>query len=88
MNKIVLLLSFLLVSCASIPDAIVPPTEREVALDPRILTYCDPLVKLPPAPTFDDVLNVSLKNMELYYICADKQKSSVELLKKVSNRKE
>jgi hypothetical protein len=88
MNKWILIL-LLLTGCATvIPDAVLPPPEKVVRIDPRILELCEPLRNLPETATFDDVLTVTLANFELYVACSTKQSRAVKLLKEFSNYKE
>jgi len=79
-------LLLLLAGCITTPDAIVPPTERTVHVDPRILELCEPLEKLPDTSTFEDLLAITITNFELYSECATKQKVSATLLKRFANR--
>lgn len=77
----------LLVSCSTTPTAILTPTDRTVHIDARILELCGPLEKVIVGASFDEALTVTIRNYELYRVCADKQKASVELLKEFSNTK-
>ena len=88
MRKVSFLLLFLLSACATKPpDSIIPPQTQIIELEPSTLELCDPLKKLNPSATFDDYLVFILDNVNMYAKCADKQKTSVELLKQISNKK-
>ena len=80
-----LLILLLLFGCAT-KDAIVVPPEKVVQIDPRTLELCDPLNALPEQASFEDLLTVTIGNIELYANCANRQKNSVILLKKFSNK--
>ena len=84
MNKFIVIL-MLLSGCATQPDVILPPPEKVISLDPSAYELCKPLLKVPLSSTFEDILKVSLDNIELYADCYNKQKNSVKLLKKISN---
>jgi hypothetical protein len=83
-----LILSILLVSCATNSGLVLPSNDQVIKLDPRALAECDPLLSIQPPITFENVLKISLDNIELYAKCADKQKASIKLLKQISNIKE
>lgn len=87
MNKLILIL-VLLAGCAAPKDAIVPPPERTVHIDPRVLELCDPLINLSEQASFDDLLATTVANFEIYNNCALKQRNSVILLKKFANKEE
>lgn len=86
MNKLIFL-SLLLTACTtSKPDAVVPPPEKVVHIDARILEPCEPLVGVSATEvTFEDILASTITNFEIYRDCSNKQKNSVILLKKFSN---
>jgi hypothetical protein len=88
--KILIILIFLLVGCATtkIPDAVLPPVEKTVRIDPRIFELCDPLKNLPENASFEDVLAITISNFEIYSTCSIKQSKAVKLLKEFSNYKE
>lgn len=84
-----LLILLILVGCATKPDAIVPPPEKYVHIDPRILEPCENLIELPPdTSTFEDLLKITLVNFEIYSDCALKHRNSTILLKKFANKEE
>ena len=85
-----LLITLLLSGCfATVPDAVAPPPEKVVHIDPRVLEPCEPLLKLPDQSTsFEDVISITLANYEIYSNCATKQKNSSILLREFSNTKE
>jgi len=83
-----LLLVLLLAGCASTPTAILPPPDKTVKLDPRMLELCEFVNKLPEKASFEDVLSITITNLELYASCANKQKNSVKILKEFANMKE
>lgn len=87
--KILLILLFI-AGCTTtkVPDAVLPPPEKVVRIDPRILELCEPLKNLPETATFEDVLVITLTNFEIYSACSVKQSKAVRLLKEFSNNKE
>ncbi len=87
MNKLILVVAILLASCATKPDAIVPPVEKKVHIDSSILEPCEPLPSLIKGygSSFEDILLNDMTIMGLYAKCADKQKTSATLLRKFSN---
>lgn len=90
MSKIIVLIMFILLSGCSIfkKDAIVPPPEKVVQIDPRVLELCEPLNGLSEEATFEDLLATTVFNFELYNACAQKQRNSVILLKKFANKED
>jgi hypothetical protein len=89
--KYLLILLILLAGCASkppVPDAVLPPKEKVVYIDPRMLELCDPLQNLPAESNFEEVLAVTINNFEVYTACSAKQSRAVRLLRKFSNQKE
>lgn len=76
------LLILLLSGCASTPAI----TEKTVSLDPRVLELCEPLLTLQAGATFEDLMQTTIRNFELYHECADRQALSVKLLKQFSNK--
>jgi hypothetical protein len=85
-----LLILLLLAGCATkpIPDAVLPPKEKVVRIDPRMFELCEPLLNLPAESNFDEVLAVTINNFELYVACSTKQSRAVKLLREFSNQKE
>lgn len=61
-------------------------TEKTVSLDPRALELCEPLFTLEANATFQDLMETTIRNFELYHDCANKQATSVKLLKQFSNK--
>ena len=92
MNKLFLLPLLLVSGCAlfkpNIPDAVLPPKERVVNIDPRIFELCEPLLNISENSTFEDVLAITLSNFEIYAACSVKQSRAVKLLREFSNKKE
>lgn len=88
--RMFLIILLFLTGCGTtkIPDAVLPPEEKIVRIDPRILELCEPLKNLPEKATFEDVLLVTLSNFEIYSACSVKQSRAVKLLKEFSNYKE
>lgn len=91
-NLLLLALILCLAACSTykIKDPIVP-TDIRVVLDPRSLEPCKPLVPLTPrepglAVDHYDILANLTVNVSLYRECANKQNTSIELLKQFSNR--
>lgn len=82
-----LIILLLLFGCAT-KDAIVVPPEKVVRIDPRALELCEALSILPEQASFEDLLTITIGNIELYANCANRQKNSVILLKQFSNIKE
>jgi len=71
-----------------IPDAVLPPPEKVVRLDPGTMESCKKLDPLPDTATWEDVLNNIIDNYEKYAGCSKLQEDSIKLLKKFSNYKE
>ncbi len=70
------------------PDAVLPPTEKVVRIDPRVFELCEPLQNLPAEANFDEVLAITINNFEIYVACSAKQSRAVRLLREFSNQKE
>lgn len=70
------------------PDAVLPPQEKVVRIDPRVFELCEPLQNLPAEANFDEVLAVTINNFEIYVACSAKQSRAVRLLREFSNQKE
>jgi len=90
MRILLITLILALTGCASkppIPDAVVPPKEVVVKLDPGNMESCKKLTPLPSTATWDDVLYITIDNYEKYAGCAKLQEGSIILLKKFSNYK-
>ena len=85
-----LLVILLLAGCATapIPDAVLPPSTKQVHLEPRLLEPCEALNNLYLTNSWEDVLTITVNNFEKYSACAKKQENSIKLLKKFSNYKE
>lgn len=63
--------------------------DRVVRIDPRALESCSNLLKLStPQASFEELLQVSINNMELYNDCKLKQDNSIRLIRELSNNKE
>lgn len=89
MGRLISMLVFcLLTACATVPDAIVPPPEKVVKIDPSALKRCQRLLELPINATYEEFLVTSIKNFELAADCARKQDLSIKLLKEFANIKE
>lgn len=88
--KYLLFIIVFLYGCATapIPDAVLPPKEKVVRIDPRMLELCEPLKNLPETASFEDILVITLDNFEIYTACSVKQSRAVKLLKEFSNNKE
>lgn len=82
----VLLICILLAGCVTTPDAIVPPPERKVHIDPRVLEPCEPLLFLSESASFEELITITVNNFEIYATCAEKQKNSALLLKRFTNK--
>lgn len=86
MNKFLYIILFVLAGCVSTsPDAILPPKEKVVHIDPRILEPCGDLLLLENP---DDELEITIKNFEIFADCKRKQNNSIILLKQFSNYKD
>lgn len=70
------------------PDAVLPPKEKVVHIDPRMLELCEPLQNLSAEANFEEVLAVTINNFEIYTACSVKQSKAVRLLREFSNQKE
>jgi hypothetical protein len=89
MKTLIILMTFLLVSCATQPDIVIPPgIVKPLTLDARVFELCDKLVKLPEKASFDDVLITVSTNAQIFGECSSRHKINVELLKQLSNRKD
>lgn len=86
MNRLLIILLVIFLHGCATKDAIVPPPEKIVHIDPRVLESCEPLNKLPENASFEDLLSTTVVNFEIYNACAQKQKNSAILLKKFSNK--
>jgi len=89
--RMFLIILLFLTGCATttkIPDAVLPPEEKIVRIDPRVFELCEPLKNLPENATFEDVLVITVANFELYSACSVKQSRAVRLLKEFSNYRE
>lgn len=88
--KLILIILIFLVGCTTtkVPDAVLPPEEKTVRIDPRIFELCEPLKNLPEIATFEDVLVITINNFEIYAACSIKHSRAVKLLKEFSNTKE
>lgn len=80
-----LLISILLVGCATNKDVII--TDREVRINPAALAPCADLMLMPEEGNFDTVLSITIANAEIYLDCKNKQDNSIKLLKQFSNVK-
>lgn len=79
---LIIILSIFLTSCACFkkPETVVPP-DRIVNIDPRVLQYCDLLKENLDISTFDDIL-IAYSDISISYsVCANKQATSIKLLK-------
>lgn len=87
MNKLlIIILSSILIGCAHTPPGPTIAIDKVVHIDPRALQACEPLVGLNSITSFEDILNTSIQNMEIYADCKGKQDNSIILLKKFSNK--
>lgn len=70
----------LLVGCASGPEVIAPPVEKEriVRIDQRLLAECLPLTQLIDNPKPTDVLQQHGDDVAKYKACADGKKALIE----------
>lgn len=85
MKVLITLILVLLSACASPKyENVIPPPERVIHIDPRMLELCQPVLKL----TTELNEEVFIHNLEIYADCANKQKNSVILLKEFSNYKD
>ncbi len=84
----ILIILLLLAGCATPPDAVVPPKEQTVQLDSSVYEECKPLLRLEKGADHDGILKVTTDNAELFAQCARKQKDSIAIIRKFSNKKE
>lgn len=68
------------------PDAII--TEKVVHVDARALEPCANLTTLNESASFEELMNVTFTNFQVYSECKAKQDNSIKLLKQFSNYKE
>lgn len=85
MKVLILCLIIFFAGCATKPDAVLPPMEKVVHIDSRALEPCLSLLRLEEG--FSE-LETTVRNFEIYTDCANRQKTSIILLKKFSNYKE
>ncbi len=65
---------------------VVPP-DRVVVLDPKAFELCKPgLTSLLEGASFEQILANKAEDVKIYANCYNKQRGSVELLKKFSNK--
>lgn len=85
---VAILLSLSLSGCSwfTKPDATVP--EKVVKLDARVLEPCADLNAIPENASFEDLMNTTFANFQVYSECKAKQDNSIKLLKQFSNYKE
>mgnify|MGYP006392338703 FL=1 len=88
MNKLLIYLSVLLISCSTPikPTAIL--TDRVVHVDARALEPCNDLVSISDTASFEELLTSNLTNFQIYSECKAKQNASIVLLKQFANIKE
>jgi hypothetical protein len=91
MNKIILalLISLSMTGCASVKEYLcdkpIPPAEKRVNVDPKLLEPCAPLITLTATnPKFEDFLLVTGDNAIAYGDCKKKQDDSVKFIKSIS----
>lgn len=85
MIKYILILVLLISGCAAVSDAVVPPKEKIVHIDPRALEPCEDLVGL---DSNSSEIETTIRNFEIYADCKRKQNNSIILLKQFSNIQE
>lgn len=87
-SLVVILTIVLLGGCATKPSAPQLPIlqDRVVHVDNRLLQECQKLTALPVNATFNDVLEISLKNMQLYSRCAANNSALIEVIKQFSGK--
>lgn len=80
------LLIYLILCVSACSNSSMPTiTDKTMHLDPSVYIEC---ATLKPYDTSLTMLENNLVNMEVYVSCANKQKISVQLLKKFTNFKE
>lgn len=80
-----LILSLFLFGCAH-KEIIVPP-DRVVEIDPKLLQPCELLNEEVSITSFNEILSEYATLSTKYGICANKQSSSIKLLKEFGNTK-
>lgn len=85
--KIILsaILSVFLLGCAH--HEVIPPPDRVVDIDPKLLLQCELLNEDVKIASFDDILGEYATLSTKYGICANKQADSIKLLKQFGNIK-
>lgn len=85
--KIILsvILSLFLLGCAH--HEVVPPADKYVNIDPKLLLQCDLLNEDVVVASFSDAIVEYAAISTKYGICANKQADSVKLLKQFGNIK-
>ncbi len=90
MSKLFVILSFLVLSgCSTVTEFMckdILVTDTKITIDSRYYEECQPLNTLAPNATFSDVLLNTVENAEIYNLCSTKQKDSIILLKRFTNR--
>jgi hypothetical protein len=89
MSKLLIILAIFLSGCSTVTEFMckdILVTEEKIVIDSRYYEECQPLNTLGVNPTFSDVLLNTVENAEIYNICSSKQRDSILLLKRFTNR--
>ena len=92
MKKLLIILFIVFIgACATKPIDPIPiitVDKKVIRINPAVLEQCAPLQRLPEKASFEDVITITIHNYELYKVCADKQRVSVQVIREFSNTKE
>jgi hypothetical protein len=89
----VFLITLLLQGCALLdffrkpPPPVIPPAAKTVNLDSASLLLCDKLQEAVEVKSFEDIVAVYGELATQYAVCANRQATSVRLLKEFGNIK-
>lgn len=90
----ILLITLLLQGCAFLdffrkpnPPPVIPAEAKTVNLDSASLTLCDKLKEAVEVKSFEDIVAVYGELTTQYVVCANRQATSVRLLKQFGNIK-
>jgi hypothetical protein len=90
-NLLIILFLIIISACTTVPIEPIPiitVDKKVININPKVLEQCDPLQRLPEKAGFEDVITITIRNYELYKICADKQRVSTQVIREFSNSKE
>jgi hypothetical protein len=87
LNKfLIILATVILTACTTTPTVI--GTNSPIILPDYVYEVCAPLNKLPDNASFEVLLESYINNISVYTDCKNKQNYSIELIKKLTSKKE